>query len=75
MSPEIDDLMSRGAELRDQLLLSTKSTVIGGNSHAHILPFISVRTCRRVVGENQGIASLNPARWNRHIAFAQPRER
>jgi hypothetical protein len=36
MSAEIDDLMSHCAELAEQLLLQTKSTVIGGNSNAHI---------------------------------------
>ena len=37
--------------------------------------FGSQRSCRRLVGENQGIGPLNPAGWNRHIALAQPRER
>jgi hypothetical protein len=36
MSPKIDDLMSRCAELAEQLLLQTKSTVIGGNPNAHM---------------------------------------
>jgi hypothetical protein len=37
MSAEIYDLMPRRAQLADQLLLQTKSTVIGGNAHAHII--------------------------------------
>ena len=44
--------------------------------------FLVIRTvvgsqwsCRRLVGENQGIGPLNPAGWNGHIALAQPRER
>src|SRR5262245_37565186 len=86
MSPEIDDLMSHCAELAEQFLLQTKSTVIGGNPNAHIVsPHSYIRvirtsvesqwSCRRLVGENQGIDRLNPAGWNRHIPFAQPRER
>src|ERR1700752_1663089 len=35
MSAEIDDLMPRCAKLRNQVLLQTKSTVIGANSNAH----------------------------------------
>jgi hypothetical protein len=35
--------MPRRAKLRNQLLLQTKSTVIGGNSHAHILSLRSSR--------------------------------
>src|SRR5215472_9333205 len=37
MSAEIYDLMSRRAQLADQFLLQTKSTVIGGNPYAHII--------------------------------------
>src|SRR5437899_9742140 len=36
MSAEIDDLMARCAKLCDQFLFQTKSTMISGNSHAHI---------------------------------------
>jgi hypothetical protein len=35
MSTKIDHFMSNRAELGDQLLLQTKTTVIGGNSHMH----------------------------------------
>ena len=35
MSTKIDHFMSNRAELGDQLLLQTKPTVIGGNSHTH----------------------------------------
>ena len=38
MSAEIDDLMSRSAKLAEQFFLQTKSTMIGGNSNAHIVP-------------------------------------
>jgi hypothetical protein len=37
MCPEIDDLVSRFAKLAEQLLLQTKSTVIGGDPNAHML--------------------------------------
>src|SRR4029450_9156196 len=36
MSAKIDDLMPSVTKLGNQLLLQTKSAVIGGNSHAHI---------------------------------------
>jgi hypothetical protein len=40
---EIKDLMARRAELSNQLLLQTKSTVVGGNSYAHrIVRFVEV---------------------------------
>ena len=32
---EVNDFMARRAELSSQLLLQTKSAVIGGNSYAH----------------------------------------
>jgi hypothetical protein len=31
--------------------------------------------CCWLVGENQGVVALNPAGWDRRIAFAQARER
>src|SRR5262249_21092588 len=34
--PEIDDLISRGAEMGKQLFLQTIATVIGGNAYAHV---------------------------------------
>src|SRR5215467_8387424 len=39
MSAKIYNFMTRRAQLADQFLLQTKSTVIGGNPHAHILSF------------------------------------
>ena len=70
MCPEIDDLMSRCAELFDQLFLQTKSTVIGSNSNAHMLPFISVRPCRRLIGQHHCLIPMNLAARNRCIGFA-----
>ena len=35
VSAKINDLMARGAELRNQLLLQTKTAMVGGNSYAH----------------------------------------
>src|SRR5262245_47981211 len=42
MSTEIDNLMSCVTKLGNQLLLQAESTVIGGNTHSHSLPFVSV---------------------------------
>jgi hypothetical protein len=36
VSAEIDDLMSRFAELLNQLFFQIKSTVIGGDPNSHI---------------------------------------
>src|SRR5215472_13500774 len=60
--------------------------MIGSNPNAHIVfpgcysgvirtSVVSEwpRCC--LVGEDQGVVPLNPAGWNRHIAFAQTRER
>jgi hypothetical protein len=39
MSAKVYDFMPCRAQLADQFLLQAKSTVIGGNPHAHILSF------------------------------------
>ena len=44
MRAEIDDLMPRCAQVRDKLLLQTKSAVIRGNANAHVFPFVPVRS-------------------------------
>src|SRR4030095_12463167 len=75
MSSEIDELMSRSTELFDQLFLQTKSTVIGSNSNTHMLPFISVRPCRCLIGQHHCLIPMNLAARNRSIGFAEARER
>src|SRR5262249_16411846 len=39
MSAEIDNFMPRAAKLGNQLFLQTKSTMIRGNSHEHMISF------------------------------------
>src|SRR5262245_5367364 len=43
MRPEIDDLMSRLAETSNQFFLQTKSTMIRGNSHAHVILLVCIQ--------------------------------
>jgi len=53
MRAEIDDLMPRRAQVRDKLLLQTKSAVIRGNANSHIFssfplfPFVRNPGARR----------------------------
>jgi hypothetical protein len=56
MCPEIDDLVSRFAKLAEQLLLQTKSTVIGGDPNAHML-FLMLLVLTRSAAHYQHIHS------------------
>src|SRR5262249_27366044 len=58
--PEIDDLMSRLAKPGHQLLLQTKSTMIRGNSHAHVILLACIQ--QSVVQLLPGLRAAEPAR-------------
>jgi hypothetical protein len=79
MGAEIDDLMPRRAQVRDKLLLQTKSAVIRGNAKAHnFSPFtfdLSKFFRRRTICKDQGVLPPNPSSRNRPVAVAQTHKR